>query len=241
MLRLLQTPRLSHKRPAGGFRKNLVRNACIGNCGTDNGASGTVRWMAHIPYAPKPHSRASISSGQRLEDVKWHLIRYDNLRISLASRGGLVLSADALIAAGATVLVGQRISQRGGIAMTTAVAIIGVLSLLCVGVSVTFAARAIANIRPWRSVIEDDASQSIFFDASDTAVTVKSLQDFEYLLHDVDEDTVLRYAIIDLWKCIRAYRSRYNRLRMSLRFLLIALWIFLSAVVLQFVALALHP
>ena len=29
---------------------------------------------------------------QRLDDVKWHLIRYDNLRISLSSRGALVLS-----------------------------------------------------------------------------------------------------------------------------------------------------
>jgi transposase len=177
---------------------------------------------------------------QRLDDVKWHLIRYDNLRISLASRGALVLSADALIAAGATVLAVQRISQRDGVAVTTAVAIIGILSLLCVGFSVTFAARAIANIRPWQSVVKESIPRGIFFDASDTASAVESFQEFEYLLNDADEDAILRYATINLWKCIRGYRSRYARLRISLRFLLAALWIFLSAVVLQFSALALH-
>ncbi len=177
---------------------------------------------------------------QRLDDVKWHLIRYDNLRISLASRGALVLSADALIAAGATVLAVQRISQRDGMAVTTAVAIIGVLSLLCVGFSVTFAARAIANIRPWQSVVKESIPRGIFFDASDTASAVESFQEFEYLLNDADEDAILRYATINLWKCIRGYRSRYARLRISLRFLLAALWIFLSAVVLQFAASALH-
>ena len=177
---------------------------------------------------------------QRLDDVKWHLIRYDNLRVSLASRGALVLSADALIAAGSTVLAAQRVSQRGDIAVTAAVDIIGVLSILCVGFSVTFAARAVANIRPWQSAVRESAPRGVFFDASDTAATVKSFQEFEFLFNDADEDTVLRYAIINLWKCIRGYRSRYARLRISLRFLLVALWLFLSSVALQFSASELH-
>ena len=148
--------------------------------------------------------------------------------------------ADALIAAGATVLAVQRISQRDGVVVTTAVAIIGVLSVLCVGFSVTFAAWAIANIRPWQSVVKESIPRGIFFDASDTASAVESFQEFEYLLNDADEDAILRYATINLWKCIMGYRSRYARLRISLRFLLAALWIFLSAVVLQFAALALR-
>ena len=121
--------------------------------------------------------------------------------------------------------------------MTVAVAIICMLSLLCVGVSVTYAARAIMNIRPWGSTFGKGLSPSIFFDASDTVATVGSLQEFEHLLHETDESTVLKYAIIDLWKCIKGYKYRYSRLRTSLQFLLVALWIFLFTVVLQFIVL----
>jgi hypothetical protein len=67
--------------------------------------------------------------------------------------------------------------------MIAAVAIICVLSLLCVGISVTYAARAIVNIRPWRSTFKENIARAIFFDASDTVATIGSAQEFEYLFH----------------------------------------------------------
>lgn len=206
----------------------------------------TISLTARSDSGPRPQAgiapvvggkldKSPTLTRQRLEDVKWHLARYDTLRISLASRGALVLSADALIAAGSTVLVGQWVTRVGS--LTAAVTLTSVLSLLCVGVSVTFASVAIINIRPWRLTHKESPPRSIFFDASDTLAMVQSFQDFECTFLNADEEVTLRYAIVDLWKCITSYKHRYARLRTALQFLFVALWVFLVAVALQFAAL----
>lgn len=180
----------------------------------------------------KPDKSAEFTR-KRLDDVKWHLTRYDALRVSLASRGALILSADALIAAGSTVLAGQRISQMGS--FNVAATLISVASLLSVGTSVTFAAGAIINVRPWRSSHKEHLPRSILFDASDTVAVIRSFEDFEQIFLATDDEMALRSAIVNLWKCITSYKHRYARLRKALQFLFAGLWIFLLGVALQFV------
>jgi hypothetical protein len=118
--------------------------------------------------------RPQLKTSERLDEIKWHLLRYDSLRVSLANRGALVLSANALIAAGVTVLAGLR-TLNSDAAVRAAATVGTILTLLLVGISVSYATSAVANIRPWHKSYGKQLPLAVLYDASDTINGVKSL------------------------------------------------------------------
>lgn len=173
-----------------------------------------------------------IRPNELLSEIKWHLLRYDSLRLSLASRGALVLSANALVATGATVLAGQRnvtSNADNGLAMAAGT----ILTLILVGSSVSYSTSAIMNIRPWRKSYGNQIPIAIVYDASDTIREMASFNEFSDMLHKMTDTDALGYAISNLWRSVVSYRARYTRLRTAVKLLFAGLCLFLITVAIQ--------
>jgi hypothetical protein len=176
-----------------------------------------------------------LSSIQRepkdlLSEIKWHLLRYDTLRLSLASRGALILSANALVATGATVLAGQRASNTAvGLTLTAGT----ILTLILIGVSVSYATSAVINIRPWRKSYGNSVPLAMVYDASDTNKSVASFEEFAGLLSQISETDAANHAASNLWRVIVSYQIRYTRLRIAIHLLFMSLWLFLLTIAVQ--------
>jgi hypothetical protein len=176
-----------------------------------------------------------LSSIQRepkdlLDEIRWHLLRYDTLRLSLASRGALILSANALVATGATVLTGQR-APNSEVGLTLMAGTI--LTLILIGVSVSYATSAVINVRPWRKSYGHGVPLAMVYDASDTNKNVASFDEFAGLLSRISETDAVNHATSNLWRIIVSYQIRYTRLRMAIHLLFISLWLFLLTIAAQ--------
>lgn len=165
-----------------------------------------------------------------LSEIKWHLLRYDALRLSLASRGALILSANALVATGATILAGQRASNTAaGLTLTAGT----ILTLILIGVSVSYATSAVINIRPWRKSYGNCVPLAIFYDAGDTRRNVASFDEFSEMFNQASDADAVGYATSNLWRIIVSYQTRYTRLRTSIYLLFASLWLFLLTIAVQ--------
>jgi hypothetical protein len=110
---------------------------------------------------------AATDASMRLERVKWHLVRYDNLHATAASKASTVLSANALVPACASVLIGQVFGGQTG-PMTwqkLMIAVGGVTSLIFVALSVVTSAQGLLALRPWRRRFRQNVPIEPFFSA----------------------------------------------------------------------------
>jgi hypothetical protein len=165
-----------------------------------------------------------------LDEIKWHLLRYDALRLSLATRGSLILSANALIATGATVLAGQRTSNTAvGLLLTAGT----ILTLTLIGISVSYATSAVINVRPWRRSHGDRIPLAMVYDAGDTNRNTASFEEFSKLFNQINDTDAAGYALSNLWRMIVSYQIRYIRLRSAIHLLFASLWLFLLTIAIQ--------
>jgi hypothetical protein len=169
----------------------------------------------------------------RLELARWLISRVDVLRMSLSSRAAVILSADAIIAAGATILSGRltRDALWGGRGALGALVLLSVGSLILAALSISHAIRGIINVTPSRSFFDRDEDFGLFFDPSNTAQTIKSTEEFRREFVDLDDRAALDSALADLWKITYFHYSRYQSVRRAAKLLLAALAAFIVALV----------
>jgi hypothetical protein len=177
--------------------------------------------------------RTPMTSKDGLELAKWHISHLDTLRISLASRAAVILSANALVAAGTTVL-GSRLDAGellGGSGAAGAITIILIGSLIVTGVSVAKAVQAVLNMRPSHSVFRDEEGVGWFFDPSATARSKTTVAEFRNNFRSLSDDTALDHALIHLRKITVFHYQRYLGMRQAVWLLIFALVLFLAGAI----------
>jgi hypothetical protein len=176
-----------------------------------------------------PLSSASVNT---VEDLKWHVDRFDKLRVSTASRSAVVLSAAALLSAGDAVLLTEVLDRpaQANDGVVTLLALTLLASAICVVFSAVRSTSALIGLKRFGDLFpEETLPTSLVFSASDTAKTVKSFDQFSQLVKNQPASDVWMSACTELWITIRQHRFRYGKLRDAVRFLRFGAWTFLLA------------
>ena len=162
-----------------------------------------------------------------LELTKWHIARCDGLRQALSSRAAVILSGDALIAAGIAVFLSQVTNASGregrGSAITIVVEAGLLISVAATFMSVLYAMLSLNNRYAWRPRSQGRRSpDSPAFNHGDTLRMYSSFADFQKAQMSFSIPAILNHAQVELWLVLRSHRYRYIQLRKGTRFLSIA-------------------
>jgi hypothetical protein len=170
--------------------------------------------------------QATLSDIELLELTKWHIARCDGLRQGLSSRAAVILSGDALIAAGIAAFLSQVISASGreyGPSATIAVEAVLLLSIAATFMSVLYAMLSLDNRYAWRPQSQTRRSPaSPAFNHGDTLRIYRSFADFRNAQISFSYPELLNHAQVELWFVLRSHKYRYIQLRKSTRFLSVA-------------------
>ena len=179
---------------------------------------------------------------EKIELVKWHIIRYDQLRTSAANRASVVLSAGALLSAGNAIVLSELFTNprtvKGIFLFLYSAGIVAGLSLIVL--SLINATGVLVSLRVTRRLFPDeDLPPGLLFNATDTLHSSKSFRDFQTLVAAEDYFQILERAEVELWIVIQGYKYRYAKLRGAVGTLRAAALIFLALLVTLVVYLAL--
>jgi hypothetical protein len=153
-----------------------------------------------------------------LTDLRWHLVRYDQLRASTTNRAGAVLAAGSILSTGNAVILAQLLLGFGApvqIWILTGFSIAIVLSSTLVVISLNNAMRVLVTRRTSREMFAQasDVPLSFVFNGSDTVANIATFTAFERVLDEQTPSDVVRAARVELWIVINQHRYRYRRLR----------------------------
>jgi hypothetical protein len=171
--------------------------------------------------------QAAPSDTELLELTKWHIARCDGLRQALSSRAAVILSGDALIAAGIAAFLSQILNAagRGEYSSSALIAVEAglVLSIAATFMSVLHAMLSLDNRYAWRPQSQSRRSpDSPAFNHGDTLRIYRSFADFREAQMSFSYPDILNHAQVELWFVLRSHRYRYIQLRKSTRFLSVA-------------------
>jgi hypothetical protein len=163
--------------------------------------------------------------------ILWLLDRHDRWRLSLVPRAAVIISADALLLAGQTFLIDKTLTKNGycpNVLLFTVISI--VITFLCI--SLILAVNSIANVwKPSRNLLDKHMSDRFIFHPSDVASRKKySYECFAVDLHNIDENTIYKAATAELWTVLLTHDYRYQYLRRSVQFLVIAIPLYIVSV-----------
>ncbi|MEU7932469.1 hypothetical protein [Micromonospora echinofusca] len=180
-----------------------------------------------------------------LDLLKWHIERYDRLRVSTASRASVVLSAGAILSAGNALLLTQLLSDTTDW-MTAwwllAFTVVALLDAALVVASLVKAANVLVTPRRSRAMLPGgaDLPRSLVFNGTDTVAHVKNFDDFRTAVESQSRPEVRRAAEVELWVGIQQHRHRYGRLRESVRLLRLAAIVFVAVLAVVMLVNAAH-
>ena len=182
---------------------------------------------------------ANTRAARLIETARWHTVRYDNLRVSLASRASFVVSADAVLIAGVSFLFSWT-SGRGVFGGAVSLVSLGVgmlLVLIFALLSVRGASRALLSNKSWRRLFNTEPPLSLFYQHSDTIKAVPTYAEFSSAFKEQTTDSELESAVVNLWLILHTHAYRYRFLRTATNELQIATLTFacsaIAAVVLR--------
>jgi hypothetical protein len=156
------------------------------------------------------------TAGQ-LETLRWHIVRYDALRASLAARASFLLSANAVLIAGVALLVPQGI-QRSVAGGRVSLGLLGggsVVTLILSGISIRDALQAQFLGRPSRTVLGNDPPLAFVYHHSDALQQAPTYQEFASKFSSQGPREELTSALAALWIGLNAYSQRYRHMRRS--------------------------
>lgn len=170
----------------------------------------------------------------RIASARWHTLRYDALRASLASRATFVVSVNAIVVAGTSLLFNQaRPVDLAGGRVAFAVASVGAaVTLLYSVLSVARAIGVLAERRHWRTLFGDDPPSIAFYQHTDTFRRLSTYQAFEAEFKGQSREDELQSAVANLWVIMRMHQHRYGYLRRAVRHLGTSMTIFVFSVML---------
>ena len=174
----------------------------------------------------------------RIEDkfelTKWLIERYDILRNLIASRATAIITADSILIAASTILLGDVFSLKGPLGAVYCVIILIMLAMGFLVLSVYFAISALASV--WgdnrKTLGLKDVPAGIFFRARDS-VERKSyggnnpkgrieFETFKNKFVNSEIEDLYKYALSELFIIINAQHIRYSSFRWSMRFVVIS-------------------
>jgi hypothetical protein len=171
---------------------------------------------------------ATMSDDEQLELVCWLIERHDHLRASTASRAAIVVSADAILCAGAVFLLDQYLSsgtqydEFGRVVFTVGIG----ANLALLALSIALAANAVAFV--WKktrtAVGIRNLPPLLFFHPSDTVKAFKGDEfgRFRQEFRAATKEQVVTYALGELMQITIAHNMRYRAFRWSIRLLFAA-------------------
>lgn len=174
-----------------------------------------------------------VSAKEKLELVCWLTKRQDDLRVSIANRAVIVVSADALLLAGVTFLLDKALSGGSLYSYLEKLVLIFSISatVILLAFSLVYATTGVASV--WKSSRKRFGSgmpQRLFFHAFDTIEALKSFSSFEKSFEASTVEEMLTYALADLWSMENQYRHRYQMLTRAIRLLLFSIIPFLASI-----------
>jgi hypothetical protein len=176
---------------------------------------------------------SDIPAARLIETARWHILRYDSLRASLASRASFVLSADAVLIAGISFLFSWT-AKRGIYGGIISLALVGVGMLLALTfalLSVRRASRALLSNKSWRTLFSSDAPPSLFYQHSDTIKAIPTYAEFSTAFKGQATGSELESAIVNLWLVLHTHAYRYRFLREATNQLQIAISAFAGSAI----------
>jgi hypothetical protein len=166
-----------------------------------------------------PAKRAGSTVSQQLEVIHWHILRGDNLRAAVATRAGAVLSTNALVVAGTALAFGLRNHRPDAIGLTLALVALGAAT-----VSIMSASLALTTLRTWEQHFRGDEAPIAFpYSYAELEGNRGAFEDFKLRTLSIPPDQQLDNALAELWRCGRLHSYRYHKLRVAMRWLLVAL------------------
>lgn len=175
-----------------------------------------------------------MTTDEQFELVCWLIERYDNMRSLVSNRAAIIVSADALLLAGATFLFDKLISVGSRIGPPEKTILLLVVSAMVVFLSLSLlsATRAIAftwatGRKATRSANEPNI---LFFHATGTTEALPTSELFAAKFKSTTKEQMNDYALTELLLITRIHEVRYKSLRWALRFLQLAIPPFLIAI-----------
>jgi hypothetical protein len=195
---------------------------------------GLTGFLASIKKQRSPGNSTEhqIQTTRLIEAARWHTVRYDALRASLANRASFVVSVATILIAGISFLF-PWIADRKIYGATTALILLslGILTSLVFAIlSVREACRGLLTGKPWRTIF-GEAPRSLFYQHEDTTKDLPSYADFNSAFKNQSLEMELNYAITNLWLCLETHAYRYNFIRNAVARLQIAIIAFAVSVV----------
>lgn len=160
----------------------------------------------------------SMTKRETVEVIRWHILRADGQRSGMWTRAATVLSADALVIAGAAVLVSVA-SKAAWWSLVTAA-----LPLAAAMISVYEASNVIGGVQDWgRTFTEENSPAPMFYSLPDTVKALRTYDQFRSNITGRSIESEVDDAASELWRISVLHRMRLRQLRRSIRWLQISL------------------
>jgi len=169
----------------------------------------------------------------RFELLLWLIDRFDNLRASVNNNASIVVSANALMIAAVTFLLGIVVELTSPLKAVSRdlVILCCVVSFALLMASIYFSVNAIANVfKTSRRLIRPDVPTRFFFNQRETLEKWKSFDVFSKNFRDMDAEKFLELGIAEFWAISTTQNVRYSNLRWAIRFFVAAILPFVIAV-----------
>jgi hypothetical protein len=176
-----------------------------------------------------------VVSDDWLEDkltlVQWNIARYDQIRSSTGSRASLLVSANALLLTGATILFSNynNIERPTGCwqsFVTTAFIVALGATLVFTLLSVWFCVGAISAYKTRktsRRIFRDKMPSRFIFNWGDTLRLGAGYENFWTKMQGLTRSDALNAASAELWSAIYQHSKRHGHLRKGIRLFRISL------------------
>jgi len=171
-----------------------------------------------------------MEENERIEVLKWLITRSDSLRSSYSNRAALILSADAIILAIFVFLLEKTLSQATGV-LGFSIIVLSLLALACMSVSLVLAITASASIWGSRRATGFRGEARIFLSPPETFEELKDFESFKERFKSMSNDGFITSGCAELWVDLRLQQLRYNRLKKSIQFILVAFLMLVLALV----------
>lgn len=167
---------------------------------------------------------------EKLTLVQWNIARYDQIRSSTGSRAALLVSANALLLTGTTVLLNAYNGKKWpdgwldrSLVLAFVVALISTLTATlasiwhCIG-----AISAYRTHKTSRRTFQSRLPSRVIYNWGDT-LRIGDYDEFSRLLHALTPEDALSAASAELWSAIYQHSKKHRYLRVGIRLFRVAL------------------
>jgi hypothetical protein len=152
----------------------------------------------------------SLSQKQLLDVLRWHIVRADNQRNGLWARAAAILSANAVVIAGAAIVASSAGEESLSGILSVAVPLIASMF------SVYKAANVVGAVRRWPMIFQGGFTEvGLLYSLPGTVAATSTYDEFRAAIATRSEADELEGAILELWRISVLHMQRMHALRLS--------------------------